>query len=120
MLALLLVGAIAAPAWAARVIDVRVGKHGSYTRVVFELDTPVGYRIERSEPAPGIAELVISLDASSEVRSLTTKSALIEGVEIRPVGDRSIAHVRLRREGLHLKEMILANPPRIVLDVLGE
>ena len=38
---------LASPAWAAQVVEVRVGNHPTYTRVVFELDAPAGYRIER-------------------------------------------------------------------------
>jgi len=33
------------PAWSARVVEVRVGNHPKFTRVVFELDAPAGYRI---------------------------------------------------------------------------
>ena len=35
-------------------------------------------------------------------------------------GTRSVARIRLARGGLRLKEMILASPPRIVLDVIAE
>jgi hypothetical protein len=119
-IALLLSIGLAVPAWAARVIDVRVGRHAEFTRVVFELDEPAGYRIERHEPAPGIAELVISLDARAEARTLAaSKKGLVHAVAIRPEGDRAVIHVRLARDGLRLKEMILSSPPRVVLDVLS-
>jgi len=111
----------ATPAWAARVLDVRVGHHPTYARVVFELDSPTGYRVERHTPVPGVSELVITLDASSETESLVTRDqSLIEGIELSFDGDRSVAQIRLARDGLKLKEMILASPPRIVLDVLSE
>ena len=101
-------------------VEVRVGKHPTFTRVVFELDRAAGYRIERSDPSMGVAELIVSLEASSAPRSISKKKALIEQVDVEPNGRRSVARVRLSQEGLRLKEMILANPPRIVLDLLNE
>ena len=114
----LLVSAV--PALAAEIVEVRVGKHPTFTRVVFELDRPAGYRIERSNPSVDAAELIVSLEASSITRSVTKKKALIEQVDVEPQGRRSVARVRLAEEGLHLKEMILANPPRIVLDLIND
>lgn len=111
---------IALPAFAAEIVEVRVGKHPTFTRVVFELDRSAGYRIERSDPATGVAELVVSLEASSIPRSIKASKSFIALVEVEPQGGRSVVRVRLSQEGLHLKEMILANPPRIVLDLLNE
>lgn len=111
---------IALPAFATEIVQVRVGKHPTFTRVVFELDRSAGYRIERSDPATGVAELVVSLEASSIPRSIKASKSFIERVEVEPQGGRSIARVRLSQEGLRLKEMILANPPRIVLDLLND
>ncbi len=111
---------VALPAVAAEIVEVRVGKHPTFTRVVFELDRSVGYRIERSDPATGVAELVVSLEASSIPRSMKASKSFIELVEVEPQGGRSVARVRLSQEGLRLKEMILANPPRIVLDLWND
>lgn len=108
------------PAFAAEIVDVRVGKHPEFTRVVFELDRAAGYRIERTDPSKAAQALVVSLEASSSQRSLTAGKSLIEGVDIEPMGSRSVARVRLTKGGLRLKEMILTNPPRIVLDVLND
>ena len=110
----------AVPALAAEIVEVRIGKHPTFTRVVFELDRAAGYRIERSDPSMDVAELIVSLEASSAPRSISKKKALIEQVDVEPNGRRSVARVRLSQEGLRLKEMILANPPRIVLDLLNE
>ncbi len=112
--------ASALPAWAAEIVEVRIGRHPEFTRVVFELDRATGYRIDRSDPSTDVAELVVSLEASSIPRSIQSKKSLIENVEVESVGSRSIARVRLAKDGLRLKEMILTNPPRIVLDVLVE
>ncbi|MBW2496098.1 MAG: hypothetical protein JRF61_02390 [Deltaproteobacteria bacterium] len=110
----------ATSALAAEIVEVRVGKHPEFTRVVFELDRSAGYRIERASPEPGVSELVISLEATSIPRRISSSKSLIEQVEVEPSGPRSIARVRLARSGLKLKEMILASPPRIVLDVISD
>jgi hypothetical protein len=114
----LLVAAL--PAMAAEIIEVRVGKHPEFTRVVFELDRAAGYRIERSDPSSESAGLVVSLEATSAPMVIDSSKSLIEQVAIEPAGSRSVARVRLSKGGLRLKEMILTNPPRIVLDVLND
>jgi hypothetical protein len=114
----LLLMTFATPAWAARVIDIRMGQHPDFSRVVFELDSPVGYKVERRAPSDGRNELVVSLNASAQARTLRRKLKFIESLQVRSRAGRSTVHVRLRGEDLKLKEMILANPPRIVLDVL--
>jgi hypothetical protein len=112
--------AIALPAWGARVLDVRTGQHPGYSRVVFELDSPVGYKVERSNPETGGSELIVSLDALAEARTISSAKGFISQIVIKSDGRRSTARMSLVGSGLKLKEMILANPPRIVLDVLDE
>ena len=115
-----LVAILAAPAWAGRVVDIRVGQHAGYSRIVFELDSQVGYKVERHSPKEGVNELVISLDAVAKRQTLTHKLQFIERIDVEPQGDRSMVHVRLKGSDLRLKEMILAKPPRLVFDVLSE
>lgn len=101
------------------IVDVRVGTHPGFTRVVFELDTPAGYRIERDSPDPGKSELVISINATSIPRKIQPqRQSLIGIVRVTPHGIRTVSRIELKQAGLRLKEMILTNPPRIVLDVL--
>jgi len=116
--ALVLVGVPSA--FAAEVVEVRVGRHPDFTRVVFELDRAAGYRIERSAPGAGETELIISLEAGSIPRRIQSSKSFIEQVVVEPSGARSVARIRLARGGLKLKEMILASPPRIVLDVISD
>ena len=109
----------AVPAWAARVVDVRVGRHDGFSRVVLEFDSPVSYKVERSAADGADNELLISLDAAAQARTLHQRTGAIESVEIMPgVGRRSALRMKLNGENLKLKEMILSNPPRIVLDIL--
>jgi hypothetical protein len=105
-------------AWSAQLVDVRVGRHDEFTRIVFELDAPAGYRIEREESAGG-SELVVTLEAGGSSRRVPTPKSLVEGVSIDSLGpENAVAHIRLASDALRLKEMILSGPPRIVLDVL--
>ena len=60
----------AVPALGAEIVAVRVGNHPTFTRVVFELDAPAGYRIERRTEG-GISEILITIEASSTPRSLS-------------------------------------------------
>ncbi|MFP6655245.1 MAG: hypothetical protein VCB25_06435 [Myxococcota bacterium] len=105
---------------AAELRQVRIGKHADYTRIVFELDQAAGYTIERMDPASDVAELVVVLSATSVSRRIQSSNSLIEQVSVEPSGSNAIARIRLTKKGLRLKEMVLANPPRIVLDVLSE
>ena len=107
-------------ALAAEIVEVRVGRHPTFTRVVFELDRAAGYRIERAQAADGTSALVVSLDATSIPRNVRSSKTLIKQVDVNPSGDRSVARIGLSKNGLKLKEMILSNPPRIVLDVLSD
>ncbi|MBK7949964.1 MAG: hypothetical protein IPK00_14725 [Deltaproteobacteria bacterium] len=121
LLGLLAIASTAVPvAIAAEVVEVRVGRHPDFTRVVFELDRAAGYRIERSDPSSKNAELIVSLEAGSIPRRIQSSKSFIEQVVVEPSGGRSIARIRLAQGGLKLKEMILASPPRIVLDVISE
>ena len=105
-----------ATAWAAEVVDLRVGVHPDYTRVVFELDRPAAYKIERGG---GQSELVVTLEAGSIVREVEASKGLIGRMTLVPTAKGSKARIKLLGKGLNLKEMILANPPRIVLDISG-
>lgn len=114
-LALLLLGA--GTARAAEVSEVRVGTHDKkHTRIVVELDAAAGYRL--SAPQPGAApELVLTLDASSEAREVPSKSPLVRKVQVEPSGSGSIVRVQLATADVAVKEMLLANPPRLVFDL---
>lgn len=103
------------PALAAEVTEVRVGKHPEFTRVVFQLDAPAGYRLERDG-----TRLTVTLDAGASARSIPFRTRGISKVEVDAGRGTSVARISLREPGIRVKEMILANPPRIVLDVMRE
>lgn len=108
---------LAGPAWSARVVEVRVGQHPTFTRVVFELDAPAGYRVERRE-VDGGQELVVKLSAASAPRQVKSSSPMVSRVELEQSGAESVARVRLRGASPRMKELILGGPPRIVLDLM--
>jgi hypothetical protein len=112
----LLLFLIAAPAQANRIIQIRVGNHPTFTRLVFEMDAFAGYQVERRAGTDGAEQLTVTLEASTPPREITSKSVGIESVLVAEGVDQAIAQIRLRKSGLQIKEMILSNPPRIVLD----
>src|SRR5262245_24764315 len=109
----------AAPSFAARVTQVRVGNHPTFTRVVFQLDVPAGYRIEKGVDQ-GVKELVVTLEAASTPRSVRSGSPEVNLVSVQDGTTSTVAHIRLRRDNAGVKELILSNPRRIVIDVMRE
>lgn len=110
---------MSAAADAAEVVDMRLGRHPEFTRVVFELDAPAGYSLEQSTLEGGGSELVVTLDASAVDQEKSLRQSLVKKVSLTGQGQRSVARIHLSPGKLRVKEMILANPPRIVLDVLA-
>jgi hypothetical protein len=112
---------LAAPAWGASVVDLRIGRHADFTRIVFELDTAAGYQLELARPAGQPPSIVVVLDARAlpQVRA-GAASGLVESVQIEPRGSTSVARIRLRTDRPRIEEIILSSPPRIVLDVIEE
>jgi histone H1/5 len=105
----------ASPSFATEIVEVRVGRHAEFTRVVFELDRPAGYRVEKDRES---GALTVTFDAASAPRTIEARDGAISTVEVSPAGRASVARIAVRETGLRLQEMILANPPRIVLDVM--
>jgi hypothetical protein len=99
-------------------VEVRVGNHPTFTRVVFELDAPAGYRVERHMAEEGASEILVTLEASSTPRSLMSRSAMVERVAVQDGRERSVAHIRLKKSPSRVKELILSDPPRIVFDLM--
>jgi hypothetical protein len=106
------------PAWAGNLIQVRVGNHPTYTRVVFEFDAPTGYRIERRAAGESEKTILVTLDAASRKRNIVSKSVAVESIDVDSRGARAVAHIMTRHAGIPIREMILSNPPRVVLDLM--
>jgi len=107
-----------APAWSAELVQVRVGNHPTFTRVVFEFDAATGYRIERRAEGEAENVIVVTLDAASRPRNIISRSPGVKSVSVEEGFDHAIARVSTRKPGMPIKEMILSDPPRIVLDLM--
>ena len=112
----LLLFLVAAPAQANRIVQIRVGQHPTFTRLVFEMDAFTGYQVERRAGTDGTGQLTVTLEASTPPRAIRSKSVGIESVNVVERAGKAVAQIRLRKSGLQMKEMILSHPPRIVLD----
>jgi hypothetical protein len=115
--ALIALALVAAPvaAGAARLSQVRVGTHEDHTRIVLELDAAASYRL--APPPVGGSQLQIQLDADSAARHVASKSPLVKAVRVEPSQQGSTISVDLAKGDVEISEMVLADPPRIVLDV---
>jgi len=102
-----------AGALASEVVDVRVGRHEGYSRVVIELDQAAGYRLEH-DAERGIFQVSVEASARPEILALATGA--VERVEVEPAGQGARASIRLREKGARVREHLFSNPPRIVLD----
>jgi hypothetical protein len=104
-------------AGAASVSEVRVGTHDDgHTRIVVELDSPAGYRLQA--PLEGQKpELIVELDATSIERDVPSKSRVVKKVHVEPSGAGATVRISLATGDVAIKEMLLANPPRIVFDL---
>jgi hypothetical protein len=89
-----------AGAQAANVVQVRVGEHPDFTRIVFELDQRAGYRVEHKTGAKG-PELVVTLEAASGPRKITGRSRVVPVVQVE-AAERAVAHIQLRQPELRL------------------
>ncbi|HVH04623.1 MAG TPA: hypothetical protein VNE71_01335 [Myxococcota bacterium] len=105
---------IGVQASAAQLVEVRVGNHADFTRVVLETDAPVRYELSRG--AGG--EVRVRLFATASPRKLGSKSKLLKEVVVESDASGSIARLALKKSAaVDVKEMVLASPPRIVLDL---
>jgi hypothetical protein len=104
----------AVPGKAANLVDVRIGVHEKYTRVVLETDAEAPYHIESSADD----ELVLNLRAESEPRAAASKkSAHVAAVTVKPAAaGASEIRIALRRP-VDVRVMVLKQPDRIVLDL---
>ncbi|MCP5056350.1 MAG: hypothetical protein GY937_06440 [bacterium] len=108
----------ASAAGGANLIDVRVGVHKDYSRVVFQLDGVSPYRLAELRPKDdGRLVLVVALDAAAgELAPIKPAgSRHIRAVRFRGGADGSRANIVLSGD-VEMKELVLRKPDRIVLD----
>lgn len=105
-------------AGAVEVVDVRIGEHAKFTRLVFELDAPAAYRITRTQAAGG-KELQIAFQAQAQPSKFSFKAGRVESLDVRAKADTALVIVGLRDEQARFSEMTLTKPYRVVIDVLA-
>jgi hypothetical protein len=101
---------------AARVVDVRVGMHPGYARVVLETDAPAAHEIVTA-PAVTPGEVVVRIAATSAARALPGRGATAPEVVLEPQPDGTTL-ARIRAAGpVRVETQVLRAPPRLVLDL---
>lgn len=106
-------------AFAARIVDVRVGVHPGYARVVFETDAPAVHEIVTA-PAATPGEVVVRIAAASAPRALPGRGAMAPAVVLEPQPDGTTL-ARIRAAGpVRVETQVLRAPPRLVLDLRAE
>jgi len=94
--------------------DVRMADHPAFTRLVFELDVPVDYGLERKQAG---RMLIVRVDAEGQAELLRSWGPWVKSATVEPLLDITQVRVELRDPGVTVREERLEAPPRIVLDV---
>lgn len=99
-------------------VGVRVGQHGQHTRLVFDLEEMVGYRVDFEAAEEGEV-LVVELAVPAGAHTSRFDAGYIRSIQLMPdsSGQGSVARVQLRGSSLQVSEMMLSGPTRLVFDV---
>jgi len=103
----------AAPVWAAKVVDVRVGQHADFDRIVFDLDGFAAYQVRSISKD----EIVVTIMATSQSRDITLDKGLVRSVRMTPVAQGAEIRIRVSESRVQVKDMMLQSPARIVIDL---
>ena len=108
------------PAETAILKELRMGDHGTYTRVVFEFSAPVQYQLSENATA-GIVSIRF-LDTTSELRGMPVSDApdCIDTISIAQDGSHTIATISFDPKEVKLNPFTIQCPDRVVLDVFCE
>jgi hypothetical protein len=98
---------------AAKIVNVRVGHHPEYDRIVFDLDGWAAYQVHSISGN----EIIVRVLAGGEPTQIDTEKGLVRSVEVTPNGQRSEVRIRLRTADVRVKDSTLQSPARIVIDV---
>ncbi|UCE87366.1 MAG: hypothetical protein JSU66_06495 [Deltaproteobacteria bacterium] len=115
-LGILAFGSAAGPAGAAALLDVRIGKHEGYTRIVLDLDEGVKHQIDRIETGRGSVFLV-TLNATAARRVIAPDAPLLSVVRIEPRDGETIVRVAATSSDVDVNVFPLRDPNRLVLDL---
>jgi len=99
---------------AVEVRDFRMADHTDFTRLVFELDGPAEYSIERD---PAASVLVVNLEANGQAELQRSWGPWVKRVVVEPLLDVTSVRVELRDPEAQVVAERLEDPPRLVFDV---
>jgi len=103
----------AGAAEAARLVDVRVGRHPDFVRVVFETDAPAAFVVERGEPG----ESRVRIEAGGAPGAVAVPPGAGAEVILEPLpGGGTLARIRAAAP-VRIESQVLDRPPRIVFDL---
>ena len=96
---------------------VRFGQHGTLSRVVFDLQQEVSYRLEAG-PDPYTIRIVFpALDLPSKLQLVRARDALIQEVRLSTTSSQVIGDIILKQPGTVQHEERVRTPPRVVVDI---
>ena len=105
-----------ATADAAQLVDVRVGRHPEFVRVVFETDAPAAFAIAPGgTPGETLVRLEAELAPFVAARAATGESGADVQLESLP-GGGTLARIRASVP-VRVESQVLDEPPRVVLDL---
>jgi tetratricopeptide (TPR) repeat protein len=96
---------------------VRFGQHGTLSRVVFDLQQEVSYRLEAG-PDPYTIRIVFpALDLPTKLQLVRARDALIQEVRLSTTSSQVIGDIILKQPGTVQHEERVRTPPRVVVDI---
>jgi hypothetical protein len=105
-----------APAGAAALLDVRIGKHEGYTRIVLDLDEGVKHQLDRIETERG-SVFLLKLNATSARRVIAPDAPMVSVVRIEPRDGETIVRVAATSTNVDVNVFPLRDPNRLVVDL---
>ena len=91
---------VASQGSAANLVEVRVGRHAEFTRVVLETDAPTRYELV----GEGEGELRVRLFANAAPRRLGSKSSVLREVVIESDAAGAVARLALKKDAVRRRE----------------
>jgi tetratricopeptide (TPR) repeat protein len=97
---------------------VRFGWHGTYARVVFDVEGEIPYQIVATEEPTKIVVTFPGLSQAPKPGVWRTSAAVIEEVRFVGTAGEVSAEIQLTRHGTVRKHYRMNSPPRIVIDIV--
>ena len=106
-----------APAETAALKDLRVGNHGAYIRIVFELSKQVQYQLDQDAEVGQISILFLDTITSISKEFVATRSGCLAQVTMSQQNNQARVILQFSPVWNKLNPFVLREPDRMVLDV---